>query len=72
MMKLVIDWRRIKSKETKKVSQTIAEKVSAPEQHLHQTIIVKNQSEKLQPYKEQNITNNRQQDNQRLSWSIGG
>ena len=57
---------------TKKVSQTIAEKVSAPEQHIHQTIIVKNQSEKIQPYKEQNITNNRQQDNQRLSWSIGG
>lgn len=57
---------------TKKVSQTIAEKVSAPEQHIHQTIIVKNQSEKIQPYKEQNITNNRQQDNQVLSGSIGG
>ena len=57
---------------TKKFSQTIAEKVSAPEQDIHQTIIVKNQSEKIQPYKEQNITNNRQQDNQRLSWSIGG
>lgn len=57
---------------TKKFSQIIAEKVSAPEQHIHQTIIVKNQSEKIQPYKEQNITNNRLQDNKVISWSIGG
>ena len=72
MMKLVRDWRRIRSKKTKKFSQTIAEKVSAPEQHIHQTIIVKNQSEKIQPYKEQNIANNRLQDNKVISWSIGG
>ena len=57
---------------TKKLSQTIAEKVSASEQHIHQTIIIKNQSEKIQPYKEQNITNNRLQDNKVVSWSIGG
>lgn len=57
---------------TKKISQTIVEKVSTPEQHIHQTIIIKNQSEKIQPYKEQNITNNRLQDNKVVSWSIGG
>ena len=57
---------------TKKISQTIVEKVSTPEQHIHQTIIIKNQSEKIQPYKEQNITNNRLQDNKVISWSIGG
>ena len=57
---------------TKQFSRTIAEKVSAPEQHIHQTIIVKNQSEKIQPYKEQNITNDRLQRNKVISWSIGG
>ncbi|MGT2929235.1 toxin-antitoxin system HicB family antitoxin [Streptococcus dentasini] len=57
---------------TKQFSRTIVEKVSAPEQHIHQTIIVKNQSEKIQPYKEQNITKDRLQENKAFSWSIGG
>ena len=57
---------------TKKISQTIVEKVSTPEQHIHQIITIKNQSENIQPYKEQNITNNRLQDNKVVSWSIGG
>lgn len=57
---------------TKQFSQTIAEKVSAPEQHIHQTVIVKNQSEKIQPYKEQIFTNDRLHDNKVFSWSIGG
>lgn len=56
---------------TKHFSKTIEEKVSAPEQHFH--YIVKNQSGTNLSYKEQNISENRQnsKDNVVL-FSVGG
>ncbi|MGT2964216.1 toxin-antitoxin system HicB family antitoxin [Streptococcus acidominimus] len=54
---------------TKRFSKTIEEKVSVPEQHIYFTL--KNQSKRIQPYKEQNMPDSRLLNNKVISGFIG-